>query len=88
MAKAHCCDQCGKLIKESDIRINLDGFSVLQNRENNEMPKGFSIEHPEDFCSFTCLSEWALEQQKLLDTYYIEIVEKNYGEAMKDGKGD
>ena len=68
MAKAHCCDQCGKLIKESDIHINLDGFSVLQNRENNEMPKGFSIEHPEDFCSFTCLSEWALEQQKLLDT--------------------
>ena len=43
MAKAHCCDQCGKLIKKSDICINLDGFSVLQNRENNEMPKGFSI---------------------------------------------
>ena len=87
MAKAHCCDQCGKLIKDSDIRITLDGFSVLQNEENNDMPKGFSIGEPEDFCSFTCLSEWALDQQKLLDEY-IEIAEKHYGEALKDGKGD
>ena len=36
MSKAHCCDQCGKLIKDSDIRITLDGFYVLQNRENND----------------------------------------------------
>ena len=87
MAKAHCCDQCGKLIKDSDIRITLDGFSVFQNRGNERMPKGFSVSRPEDFCSFSCLSEWALEQQKLLDEY-IEISEKCYGEALKDGKGD
>ena len=87
MAKAHCCDQCGNLIKDSDIRITIDGFSVLQNRENNDMPKGFSIKQPEDFCSFTCLSEWAQEQQKLL-AEYIEIAEKHYGEVLKDGSCD
>lgn len=87
MAKAHCCDQCGKLIKDSDIRITLDGFSVFQNRGNERMPKGFSVSRPEDFCSFSCLSEWALEQQKLLDEY-IEISEKCYGEGLNDGKGD
>ena len=87
MAKAHCCDQCGKLIKDSDIRITLDGFSVFQNRGNERMPKGFSVSRPEDFCSFSCLSEWALEQQKLLDDY-IEISEKCYGEGLNDGKGD
>ena len=48
------------------------------------MPKGFSIGKPEDFCSFDCLSEWAQEQQKLLDEY-MEISEKHYGEALKDG---
>lgn len=87
MAKAHCCDQCGKLIKDSDIRITLDGFSVFQNRGNERMPKGFSVSRPEDFCSFSCLSEWALEQQKLLDEY-IEISEKCYGEGLNDGKSD
>ena len=86
MSKAHCCDHCGKLIKDSDIRITLDGFSVLQNRESENMPKGFSIGQSEDFCSFTCLSKWALEQQKLLDEY-IEIAKKHYGEALKD-EGD
>ena len=85
MAKAHCCDQCGKLIKDSDIRITLTGFSVMQNIENNDMPKGFSIGKPEDFCSFLCLSEWALEQQKLIDEY-LKIAEKHYGEALKGGK--
>ena len=30
------------------------------------------------------LSEWAQEQQKLLDEY-MEISEKHYGEALKDG---
>ena len=83
MAKAHCCDQCGKLIRDSDIRITLDGFSVLQNRENESMPKGFSIGKLEDFCSCACLSDWALEQQKMLDEY-LEIAEKHCGEALKD----
>lgn len=87
MAKAHCCDQCGKLIKDSDIRITLAGFSILQNMESSDMPKGFSIGDPEDFCSFTCLSGWALEQQKLLDEY-SGIAEKYYGEALKDGSSD
>ena len=84
MAKAYCCDQCGKLIKDRDIRITLEGFSVFQNRKNNDMPKGFLTGNPKDFCSFTCLFEWALEQQKLLDKY-MEIAEKHYGEALKDG---
>ena len=52
MAKAYCCDQCGELIKDDDIRITIDGFSVLQNRENENMPKGFSVVNPKDFCSF------------------------------------
>ena len=73
--KAHCCDQCGKFIKDSDIRIVLDGFAVLQNRENEYMPKGFSVSKPEDFCSFTCLSEWATEQQKMLNDY-LKIARK------------
>ena len=80
MAKAYCCDQCGELIKDDDIRITIDGFSVLQNRENENMPKGFSVVNPKDFCSFVCLSEWIMEQQRLLDKY-IEISEKRYGGA-------
>lgn len=59
----------------------------MQNRESENMPKGFSIGKPEDFCSFTCLSEWALAQQKLLDEY-IEIAEKHYGEALTNVKTD
>ena len=81
--KAHCCDQCGKLIKDSDIRITLDGFAVLQNLESGDMPKGFSIGKPEDFCSFTCLSEWATEQQKMLNDY-LKIV----GKEAVDGEID
>lgn len=83
MAKAHCCDQCGNLIKDSDIRITLDGFSGLQNKKNKKMPKGFSIGKPEDFCSFSCLAEWALEQQKMIDEY-LKIAEKHYGEVLND----
>lgn len=69
MAKAHCCDVCKKLIKDSDIRITLNGFTVFQNIESNKMPKGFTIVKPEDFCSFDCLSKWALQHQKILDEY-------------------
>ncbi len=67
--KAYQCDQCGKLIDSNDIRITVKGYEVLQNRSNNNMPKGFGINYPQDFCSFTCLSGWALEQQEMLDEY-------------------
>lgn len=85
MAKAHQCDQCGRLIQDKDIRITLDGYAVLQNRENGAMPKGFTIIQPEDFCSFQCLADWGLEQQKMLDEYLA--LSKKW-EALKDGKGD
>ena len=83
MAKVHCCDQCGQLIKDSDIRITIDGFAVLQNRENNDMPKGFAVKQPEDFCSFDCLAEWALEQKRVLEKYR-EICGLDYGEVLKN----
>lgn len=73
--KTHCCDQCGKLIKDKDIRITINGFSVLQNQESNRFPKGFQVEKPEDFCSFQCLANWALEAQQMLDEY-IKIASK------------
>lgn len=71
--------------KDSNIRITLDGFSIIQNIENEKMPKGFTIQHPEDFCSFSCLSEWALEQQVFLDEYK-GITQK--GEALNNGETD
>jgi len=71
--KAHTCDYCGKLIKDSDIRVILCGYEVLQNRHNENMPKGFAVkfpfDKPDDFCSFTCLSEWLKNMQPLLDEY-------------------
>lgn len=73
--QVHCCDSCGKLIKDENIRIVLNGFSVLQNEKNCEMPKGFSIKKPEEFCSFNCLSVWAEKNQKMLDDY-MRILEK------------
>lgn len=69
MAKAYCCDWCGSLIGEDDIRITLDGYAVLQNQDRPVLPKGFSIKNPEDFCSFDCLSLWATNEQKLLNDY-------------------
>lgn len=69
MAKAFSCDNCGKLITDKDIRIVLNGYEIMQNRENGEMPKGYDIGKPEEFCSFNCLSEWALNEQKMLDDY-------------------
>lgn len=75
MAKAYMCDQCKKLITEDDIRISLNGYIVHHNDRNKEMPKGYEIRKPEEFCSFSCLSEWAIEQQKLLDDY-LNLAEK------------
>ena len=79
MAKAHCCDNCGKLLKDSDIRITIDGFSVVQNMETIKMPKGFSIKHPQDLCSFHCVIDWARQNQILLDDYK-RMVENKYNE--------
>jgi hypothetical protein len=69
MAKAYMCDGCKKLITENDIRIVLHGYSVHHNIANEDMPKGYGIGIPEEFCSFKCLANWADEQQKLLDDY-------------------
>ena len=33
------------------------------------MPKGYSVGIPEEFCSFTCLANWADKQQKMLNDY-------------------
>lgn len=84
MSKAHCCDFCGKLIKDEDVRISVTGFSVIQNAANSKMPKGFSVAEPEDFCSFICLSGWAIENQKILDDY-LEISKKPEEES-KNGE--
>ena len=64
MAKAYMCDQCKALITEDSIRISLAGYEVVGAREKR---KGYLIRQPQDFCSFTCLAEWASEEQKSLD---------------------
>ena len=69
MAKAFMCDNCKKLITEDEIRIVLHGYSVHHNMTKRDTPKGYGIGIPEEFCSFTCLANWADEQQKLLDDY-------------------
>lgn len=73
MAKAYMCDSCKKLIKGDDIRITLNGYTVHHNEDNAEMPKGYGLGFPEEFCSFTCLADWATEQQWLLEDY-LELV--------------
>lgn len=70
---------CKKLIKDSDIRITLNGYTVYQNAESNKIPKGFTVVKPEDFCSFDCLSTWALQNKKILDEYK-NVTKKYYGE--------
>jgi hypothetical protein len=69
VAKTCVCDNCKAQIGNNDIRISLKGFTVRHNENKAEMPKGFSVETPEDFCSFTCLANWADEQQVILDDY-------------------
>lgn len=76
MAKAYMCDHCKKLITEDDIRITLSGYTVYQNESCGDMPQGYGIGFPEEFCSFTCLSEWAIQQQALLDDYKKLVAEK------------
>ena len=75
MAKAYMCDRCKKLIKEGDIRITLNGYTVHHNEGNAEMPKGYGFGIPEEFCSFTCLVDWATDQQWFLEEY-LELAEK------------
>ena len=78
MAKAYMCDCCKKLIAPNDLRINLAGYTVHHNEENNDIPKGYGIGIPEEFCSFKCLANWADEQEKLL-TDYIALTERRFG---------
>ena len=86
MAQAYVCDCCKKRITKNDIRINLHGYSVSHNLQNNKMGKGYGISFPEDFCSFDCLAKWANEQQLILNDY-LEIVEKRYGKEKAELKG-
>lgn len=69
MANACQCDNCKKIIGDDDIKIKLLGFEVSQNRKKRKLPAGYGIQHPEDFCSFECMAEWALNQQILLNDY-------------------
>jgi len=78
MAKAYMCDSCKKLIKEDDVRITLNGYTVHHNESNTEMPKGYGFGYPEEFCSFACLVDWATEQQWLLEEY-LELAKKYEG---------
>lgn len=69
MSKVYICDQCKNKIADEDIRITLIGYDVIQNREKVEYPQGYRVMVPRDFCSFNCVSNWAAEQQNLLDNY-------------------
>lgn len=70
MSKAFECDNCGKKIGENDIRVVLNGYTVLHNQADARSKfQGYGIGHQDDFCSFTCLAQWAESQQGLLDDY-------------------
>jgi hypothetical protein len=85
MAKAYSCDNCGRLIAGSDIRIVLAGYQVLQNEEK-PITKGYGIGKPEEFCSLKCLSAWALNEQEMLDDYLALTKQPvSGGETMKEG---
>lgn len=75
MAMVCQCNNCKKIIGKDDIKINLIGYKVSHNAFSTQMPKGYAIGIPEDFCSFGCLAEWATEKQKMLDEY-IELANK------------
>lgn len=78
MAMVCQCNNCKKIIEKDDIKINLLGYKVSHNSSSKKLPMGYGIEIPEDFCSFNCLSEWAKEQQKLLDDY-MELAKEKGG---------
>lgn len=88
MAKAHCCDNCGKLIMDSNVRVVLTGYDVIHNEDKSNCPKGFMIRKPEDFCSFICLSEWAKKEQQLLDDYHTIVAERFMEKGMMGNEGD
>lgn len=73
MANVCQCDNCKKIIGEDEIKIKLTGYEVSQNRRKRKIPMGYSVGFPQDFCSFDCLAEWAMNEQKMLDDY-IELV--------------
>jgi hypothetical protein len=71
---------------ENDLRITLLGYTVHENEKNHLMPKGYSVGIPEEFCSFTCLANWADEQQKMLNDYK-ELCEKKFDHPIEKGGG-
>jgi hypothetical protein len=82
--KAYMCDHCKRAITENDLRITLLGYTVHENEKNHLMPKGYSVGMPEEFCSFTCLANWADEQQKMLNDYK-ELCEKKFAHPTEKG---
>lgn len=82
MANVCQCDNCKKIIDADDIKIKLIGYEVSQNRRKRKQPMGFGLMKPEDFCSFKCLAEWAMNEQKLLDDY-IELGQKYDEKALE-----
>jgi hypothetical protein len=79
MSKAITCDQCGKLIADNDIRIVIHGYTVIHNAAKPDTKhKGYGIGYPQDFCSMTCLAQWAEGQQELLDDY-LALVKRREG---------
>ena len=68
MADAKICDNCKKVIE--DIHIIMKGYKV----ETKEK-LGYELSKTEDFCSFNCLSEFAIKEQKLVDEFLQKIEE-------------
>ena len=88
MAKAYCCDGCGKLIKENEVRIHLSGYEINRTARTNRMPSEFALRDPEEFCSFTCLAMWAEEEQGVFDDF-LEVLKKHresHEQASDDGE--
>lgn len=69
MASVCQCDNCKKIIGDDDIKIKLNGYEVSQNRRKRMYPMGYGIGKPEEFCSFTCLAEWATKEQEVLNDF-------------------
>jgi hypothetical protein len=82
--KAYMCDNCKKAITENDLRITLSGYTVHENEKSASMPKGYSVGIPEEFCSFTCLANWADEQQKMLNDYK-QLCKKRFDHPAEKG---
>ena len=74
MADAKICDNCKKIIE--DVHITIKGYKV----ETKEK-LGCELSKIEDFCSFNCLGEFAIKEQKLVDEAVQKV--KEYEEKNK-----